>query len=893
MKNPNQTNSYQLPIYRYPEFHKDFNSDRRTSCIGVRPGRNNDSFWKAVKGNPIDGEAEELFEDGCIIGFDTEYQSLTDVLDDYSDDVTITKNMDKKNLCLSYQFNAKWKGIEWTGIGYPKDGARISIAEFLSWVVSSAPFNQSSSLNNEKVICPQQFVIVCHFSRADLPSFKDFFNKKFRNLLMAIRKTFVTKTKGAPIKIPLRVNGKARQVKLCIRDTILLAPSNNKSLEAISELLEIPKVKAVTKSDKMDMLGLMKRDFDLFEEYALKDAEIARKYAEKVIKISKEQGGKPQIPVTLTSLGISFLTNLWKEKGYIENEINGISPEKKLRYNTKKKKWEFFKDKSVQHPTRYIFDRFATECYHGGRNEQYIFGAGIPGEWTDYDLVSAYPTGMSRIGMPLWDEFRTSTDIHELVENDLSFAMVEFKHPDSIRFPVFPVNQGGSVAFPKEGVSFCCGPELLAAKNLGVEMVIKMGLIIPTKKDVKPYLDYITYCVEKRDQYDKKSLFNNLWKELANGMYGKLAQGLMKRTGYNIATQDYEQLPPSRITNPFFAAYTTSFCRATLTEILNALPLSVTVCSCTTDGFLSNATLEDIANATKGTLCRDYLNSGKLLRDGLEHPLEVKGTIAQPLGWRTRGQATLQKLPEGKLILAKSSFKPDADTKDEQNDWIINEFANRFYGKVYKFNALVGVREMVEKQTDLYNFDSNKRLSMDYDWKRCPIPSSITTRKICDVDHLYFETSPWKTVSDYGFVKDFWKQFAEQQQVVLKDVSTLTGFTTSFQEQLAVKPRRGRYIARQNTAVKEFKKWFALAYANGAYGLPLDGDETYMSYRKLGAFLVSLGFDGVRDALSNVKGRPADEPCVVPKTDFLVGIVNALQEKFPSFDTSQVFVRGL
>jgi hypothetical protein len=274
------------------------------------------------------------------------------------------------------------------------------------------------------------------------------------------------------------------------------------------------------------------------------------------------------------------------------------------------------------------------------------------------------------------------------------------------------------------------------------------------------------------------------------------------------------------------------------------------------------------------------------------HPLKEKGTIAQPLGWRTRGQATLQKLPKGEVILAKSSFKPDVDIKDEQNDWIINEFANRFYGKVYKFNALVGVREMVEKQTDLYNFDSNKRLSMDYDWKRCPIPSSITTRKICDVDHLYFETAPWKTVSEYGFVKEYWKQFAEKKQVVLKDVSTLSDFTTSFQEQLAVKPRRGRYIARQNTAVKEFKKWFALAYANGAYGLPLDGDETYMSYRKLGAFLVSLGFDGVRNALSNVKGRPADESCVVPRTDFLVGIVNVLKEKFPSFDTSQVFVGG-
>ena len=117
-------------------------------------------------------------------------------------------------------------------------------------------------------------------------------------------------------------------------------------------------------------------------------------------------------------------------------------------------------------------------------------------------------------------------------------------------------------------------------------------------------------------------------------------------------------------------------------------------------------------------------------------------------------------------------------------------------------------------------------------------------------------------------------------------------FCLYYNERMIAPRRKGHNLAHTNTALNEFKKWFARAYANGAYGFPLHGDETYLSYRKLGAFLGSLGFDGVRDALSNVRGKPADEPCVVPRTDFLVGIVNALQEKFPSFDTSQVFVGG-
>jgi hypothetical protein len=31
----------------------------------------------------------------------------------------------------------------------------------------------------------------------------------------------------------------------------------------------------------------------------------------------------------------------------------------------------------------------ATECYHGGRNEQFWFGPGYVAEWHDYDLASA------------------------------------------------------------------------------------------------------------------------------------------------------------------------------------------------------------------------------------------------------------------------------------------------------------------------------------------------------------------------------------------------------------------------------------------------------------------------------------------------------------------------
>ena len=125
--------------------------------------------------------------------------------------------------------------------------------------------------------------------------------------------------------------------------------------------------------------------------------------------------------------------------------------------------------------------------------------------------------------------------------------------------------------------------------------------------------------------------------------------------------------------------------------------------------------------------------------------------------------------------------------------------------------------------------------------------------------------------------------------MVLKEISTLSAFTTSYQEQLATKKRKGHNIARKNTALNEFKKWFAQAYANGAYGLPKKGDESYLSYRKLDNLLTSLSFTGTFTALSNIGTKNADIPNVVPKTDFLVGLVDEMKKQFPSFDTSKVF----
>src|SRR5204863_7190258 len=125
----------------------------------------------------------------------------------------------------------------------------------------------------------------------------------------------------------------------------------------------------------------------------------------------------------------------------------------------------------------------------------------------------------------------------------------------------------------------CCSPEIYLALRLGARLEIVTGIILPTSFDVRPFEPFIIEAAKRRVTYDKGSIENAFWKELGNGTYGKVAQGLRNKRAFNSRTDSHIDLPPSRITNPYFAAYVTSLVRAVLGEVLSLLPLHATVCN--------------------------------------------------------------------------------------------------------------------------------------------------------------------------------------------------------------------------------------------------------------------------------------------------------------------------
>ncbi|HEY8360214.1 MAG TPA: hypothetical protein VIL30_22400 [Ramlibacter sp.] len=171
-----------------------------------------------------------------LIGFDTEYQSIDAVTQQQID------GGEARNEVLSYQFwvklltrEAEADARETSGIIVPDEGERISMAEF--FVAAVGTFASEHSL----VPLPSDILLVGHFTRADLPAFEDF-RQNAKDFFSNVRNTFVSIDMVQKIELKDEHSGDTTEFHIKLRDTLLLAPANAKSLMDIGEIVGFPKL---------------------------------------------------------------------------------------------------------------------------------------------------------------------------------------------------------------------------------------------------------------------------------------------------------------------------------------------------------------------------------------------------------------------------------------------------------------------------------------------------------------------------------------------------------------------------------------------------------------------------------------------------------------------------
>ena len=782
-----------------------------------------------------------------IIGFDAEWKNLGEI-----------------NRILSYQtFSFSADGNSWPGIVIA-EGRRLRLPQLIAAVLK-----HGLGIGTLKA-WPRRVYLVSHFSLADCVAFSDF--DDFKAEFDSVRRTLISIRKPLSI-VCWDTQRHEHRILVTLRDSMLLAPAGKQALKQLGKLVGIEKLDL--ENDEIEHMDeLLEFHGERFEEYALRDPKICVAYVNQIMALNQQITGKAEIPPTLSSVGVNMLLRHWKEHGFNENAVLGTEL-------VTEKKWSEPCQRSIRRqrtvPTeeRRMFESFGGDCYHGGRNEQFIFGAGTEGVWTDYDMCGAYTTAMALIGMPDWRAIRHTRDLDEFQPHVMGFARVQFKFPDNTRFPCLPVRTAHGLVFPLAGISYCCAPEVYLAQGLGAQVEILNGVILPASSDHRPFESFIVACASARRSHEKGSLFELFWKELGNSTYGKTAQGLMEKRCFDSRSGKHVNLPPSRITCAYFAGYTTSLVRATLGEILARLPLHVDVCNATTDGLLSTATDAEVEAATQGPICRLFA-SARIRICGNPTILESKHRIAQPLGYKTRGQGTLKPIEGEKIVLAKTGLKAPRDLKDEaaQNQWIIETFINRTADSKQAISVLRNLPEIWKNGGDLVPKTIERRINMDYDFKRKPISPSM--RPINGVDHLYFDTEPWGAVEEFGKCRDAWDSFQAGRRVMktLNDMADFTEYQAAPRVQGIQRPGR-------NAAVTLAKRMFLRAYVRSAWGL----DAKAVSYSALARWLTAGGFPTTKEDVENAR-RPNAKLVerLVVRHCAVDQFITLVQSEFPSFE---------
>lgn len=677
------------------------------------------------------------------IGFDTEY---------------VFNPETQQNDILSYQSYVVLPDN--TGISniiYPPDSqkkSRLSFKEFLFQTIT--PLLETGVITK----WPGIINIYAHFIRADIASFANFWSD-YKILLKGIRGTVSSfknrygvdfdeqqerRVKTEQIMFDKRTSP-PRCSNVAFIDTLLITPGGM-GLAECGELLGLPKLTIPAPYSITNMREYLLGDRAGFEAYALRDAEIAVRYALQVRNFCARELMIDRVPATIGAMAVSRFTKTLKENNMSPEVCLGTHIKTRELWLTEKQAFRTIKNPASV-PSRELFETFPINCYHGGRNECFMMGVTPSDHWYDYDLAGAYTTGLLDILTPDYGNIRLSKNPDDYCGHVMGFALVTFRFPESVPYPSLPVrtDQYG-LFFPLSGESWATAPEIELALSLGAEMTIHNGIIVPWICDTSPhnsestsvFLPFVQQVRENRNRHIKGSLEEKFWKEIGNSLYGKLSQGLRAKTAFDTARGLNRSLPPSSVTQPFFAAHVTGFIRAVVGELMNALPSDSSVVSVTTDGFLTNCPLNKINMS--GPLSSRFQSLCDIVDPG-SSMLTCKHEVSQLIAMKTRGQLTYRAIQGKPVVHARAGVKPPADIpRSDYNDYMVDLYLNRLPGQTLSRSTLISTREMWLSESDLVSREQDIRLNLEFDFKRQPVQPAMNE------GHLLMSSRPWDNMEE-------------------------------------------------------------------------------------------------------------------------------------------------
>lgn len=697
--------------------------------------------------------------------------------------------------------------------------------------------------------------LIAHLTNADLSILNDF--EDFKDFLNIVNKSFITLGK------PFEYFG----CNVIIRDTMLLSPAANKSLDSIGRLYGPGFEKVdLSKEVKSDMSLLLKRDKELFVKYAVNDALITLVHANNMQDFFFELKGVG-MPITLSNISKRYILSEWSKKGYTGYQVS--------------RKFLIGDTSSFSTPKGLIGNlepglrlNYYIANYKGGRNESFMYGVDLNTKWFDYDLISAYTTVMSACGNPKYDSgcFLSESDLKGMSESDILYSYIiikcTFEFNEGTKYPSIACYlDENTTVYPLKGEAVLTGSEYLLAKRQGCKLNIKEIFYIPFEEDKgegklknQPFEEVVKDLQFKRSQHDKGTLRNALFKQILNSMYGLIVRGINDKRKYDLKTGGTVRMEAGEFSNPIIGSWITAFVRSVIGECLHNLAENdKKVVSVTTDGFVTEGLITDLEVFTEGNYLLSEFRRIRYKLSGSYSGLEVKHEGKGIISWTTRGQLSVDA-----KIKATTGFQARDYSMQEMETLFVDTLASEDKSLEYIQKSLRSAKDIYKKGGHVTALYKDQIFRLHYDNRRIiQIPEDL---EVFDVTKNLLDSMPVKTKEVAGNLRSIGKMHK-----------------TVMYNKLTTRLKGNEYKDYTDLAIRNFIK----IIVNDSKLFNLDGGLN--TYAEIIDFIQGYKKNArvSKHSISKLKNRKFILK-TVPRTEETLKFVEYVKSKFKSFD-SEVF----
>jgi hypothetical protein len=451
-----------------------------------------------------------VLKDYIDIGFDTEFTS-----EDNSADREL----------LSIQFSL---GRGKSAVYYINKREGISSRELLDYVLKFLA-EQGAEQSFKHIF------LIAHFAIAELSKINDFYDEYMS------KDGFMTRPRVSEFNKAIMWQRAFDDVHVTLHIADLFGHMKT-SLEKIGLALGYEKMKIDVdglddKYWKVHMKELQLKHREVYDAYAVRDAEIAVEAWRSIVEAYRPLNLDPHCYATYTSITVAAFRRQMKK-------LPCKAVEEKILISQKMKNevWREHVVKTLSFNGDLNARELAVLSYWGGNNQAFARGYFKQIDATQWDFKSLYI--IAGILQPLSNEDTEYKPIKlEDVKDSEGFCEVEFEFPHDTMYPTLPVQENyyKKLMFPLKGRSYCALSELRQALNLGVKVSkFRSFGFIPSDNEINNELrPFLADMLKKKDEMEKSgkrdSTNYQIEKAKMVGIIGRFAYMKPSHTAEDIA----------------------------------------------------------------------------------------------------------------------------------------------------------------------------------------------------------------------------------------------------------------------------------------------------------------------------------------------------------------------